>query len=279
MIFPEALMNRPERHRVPMLLLARVLPAVLVAALLGSGGVSDCLAEGNASMLRLANGEWPPFTGRDLPAGGCDSQVVSEVFAREGIQVQYEFLPWARGLLLSLSGMLDGAVEWDDTPEHRKSHFVSQETLSQQQWVFMHRKATKVSWERLDDLHPYVIGLTIGYAYSDVFVDLRRQRPTMFHEAASDLLNLKKLLTGRIDLFPIVGPVGQYLIKKELRAEDQAELTLQTKPLAMFTPHLLLSRAVPENERRMQLFEQGLQRLKASDRYREIMAPCEATPF
>lgn len=272
-------MNRPAPHRGTISFGSCVLLAALLGLLLDGSRATCFAATADQPVLRLANGEWSPYTGRDLPAGGCDSQVVAEVFAREGIRVQYEFLPWARALLLSQNGMVDGTLEWEDTPEHQKSHWVSTETLSLQQWGFMHRKETRVTWERLEDLQRYTIGLTIGYAYSNVFVDLRRQRPTMFHEAASDLLNVKKLLTGRIDLFPIERSVGRYLIKKELRPEEQAELTMGARPLAEFTPHLLLSRAVPGNEQRMQLFEQGLQRLKASDRYREIMASCVAEPL
>lgn len=237
-----------------------------------------CFAAGAAASppqtLRLANGEWPPYTGRHLPAHGCDSQVVAESFALEGIRVEYEFLPWARGLLLSQNGVIDGAIEWAGTPEQRRTHFVNEEPLSRQQWVFFSRRDTPLPWQRLEDLKDRTIGLTIGYAYNDVFAELRQQRPAMFKEAASDLLNFKKLLSGRIDLFPIERAVGYHLIRTELSPEEQAMLAEDSTPLAEFTPHLLLSRAHPENEQRMQLFERGLRRLKASGRYRVIMAPC-----
>ncbi len=224
--------------------------------------------------IRLANGEWPPYTGQYLPGHGCDSQVVAESFALEGIRVEYEFLPWARGLLLSQNGVVDGAIEWAGTPEQRRTHFVSEEPLSRQQWVFFHRRNSPYPWQRLEDLKDRTIGLTIGYAYNDVFAALRKQHPAMFKEAASDLLNFKKLLSGRIDLFPIERAVGYHLIGNELSPEEQAGLTEDPLPVAEFTTHLLLSRAHPENEQRMQLFEQGLRRLKASERYRAIMAPC-----
>jgi polar amino acid transport system substrate-binding protein len=248
---------------------------VLLAFLTWQGTTETTAASATEpAVLRLANGEWPPHAGQHLPAHGCDSQVVSEVFALENIRVEYVFLPWARGLLLSQNGQVDGAVEWAATPEHRRTHFISSEPLSRQQWVFFHRRDQPVSWERLDDLHDRVVGLTIGYAYSDAFADLQKQRPAMFHEAAGDLLNFKKLLAGRIDIFPMERAVGRHLIANNLSAAEQAELTPHPKPLAEFSPHLLLSRAVPENAQRMQLFDQGLQRLKASGRHRQITAPC-----
>jgi len=199
---------------------------------------------------------------------------VTEAFALEGIRVEYEFLPWARGLLLSQNGVVDGAVEWAGTAEQRQTHFVNGEPLSRQEWVFFYHRERSYSWQRLDDLKDRTIGLTIGYVYNDVFADLRKQQPTMFAEAASDLLNFKKLLSGRIDLFPIERAVGYSLMRKNLSPEEQAQLAEDPKPLAEFTPYLLLSRAVPGNEQRMLLFDRGLQQLKASGRYQVIMVPC-----
>ena len=227
-------------------------------------------------VIRLANGEWPPYTGQDRPGFGCDSQVVSESFALAGIRVEYVFLPWARGMLLSRNGLVDGAIEWEDTPAHRKSHFVSSKLLSTQEWVFFHRQGTSLDWNQLEDLHAQRIGLTLGYAYSDVFKGMQAQYPATFSEAASDVLNFRKLLSHRIDLFPLERSVGQYLLKSRFSAKERAAIALDPKPISVFEPHLLLSRQVKGNDRRMQLFDQGFQKLQDSGRYAEIMATCSS---
>ncbi len=227
-------------------------------------------------VLRLANGEWPPYTSQNLPGYGCDSRVVSESFALVGMQVEYTFLPWARGMLLSHNGIVDGAIEWEDTPEHRQSHFISSKPLSKQEWVFFYRKGTSFDWQQLEDLHTKRIGLTIGYAYSNVFKGMQDKYPATFREAASDVLNFKKLLSHRIDLFPIEKTVGQYLLKSKFTAKEQAAIAIHPQPIIEFTPHLLLSRLVNGNDQRMQLFEQGMQQLQESGRYAEIMATCSS---
>nr|WP_321467521.1 transporter substrate-binding domain-containing protein [uncultured Desulfobulbus sp.] len=225
-------------------------------------------------IIRLANGEWPPYTGQRLPGYGCDSQVVTEAFALVGIRVEYVFLPWARGKLLSQNGFLDGAVEWEDTQEHRKGHYVSCEPLSTQEYVFFYRKGTSVDWQRLEDLHPLRIGLTIGYVYSEAFEQMRKKFPATFSESASDTLNFKRLLAGQIDLFPMEKTVGQYLLKTKFTANERASIAIHPKAIRSFAPHLLLSRAVSGNARRMRLYEQGLYKLKFSSRYQEVMNTC-----
>ena len=231
-------------------------------------------AAATPAVLRLASGEWPPYTGEHLPGHGCDSQVVSEVFAKAGIEVHYSFLPWARGKLLSTDGALDGAIEWADTPEHRASHFISAQPLSAQRWVFFHHRDRVFPWQHLKDLQHQRIGLTIGYAYSDVFKPLQAKYPAMFSEAASDLLNIKKLLHGRLDLVPLERGVGRYLLRTAFGPQEQEQIVAQEQTISHFAPHLLLSRAVPGNDQRMQLFDQGLAQLQADGRYREIMAAC-----
>lgn len=253
---------------------ALVALVVLIVGEPACGFAADLAAAPQPKLLRLANGEWPPYTGEHLPGNGCDSQVVSEVFAEAGIQVQYTFLPWARGMLLSKSGALDGAVEWADTPEHRASHFISGQALSEQRWVFFHRRDALVKWQHLEDLKHLRIGLTIGYAYSDVFKPLQAKYPAMFSEAASDLLNFKKLLNHRLDLVPLERGVGNYLLRNAFSPQEQEQIMAQKQAISLFFPRLLLSRAVDGNEQRMQLFDQGLERLKANGRYREMMASC-----
>ena len=263
--------NKPRRMRTARWLMVSILVAMAAWAAGGQG-----LDAAERTVIRLANGEWPPYTGLHLPGHGCDSQVVTEAFGLENIRVEYEFLPWARGLMLSQNGAVDGAVEWAGTAEQRRTHFVSSEPLSNQQWVFFHRKDTEVSWHRLDDLVGRTIGLTIGYAYSDLFVSLRQRHPEMFKEAASDLLNFKKLLAGRIDLFPVERAVGLHVIGRDLHARDREVLVFSPQALAEFRPYLLLSRALPANEERMRLFDRGLRRLKDNGRYDAIMSPCRA---
>lgn len=254
-----------------------VLAMAMTLFILALGPVDRIQAEEPVvKVVRLANGEWPPYAGQRLPEYGCDSQVVTEAFALSGIRVEYTFLPWARGKLLSNNGLIDGTLEWEDTPAHRSGHFVSSMPLSTQEWVFFHRKGSPVNWQQLEDLQQQRIGLTIGYVYGDVFKSMQARYPATFVEAASDVLNFRKLINRRLDLFPMERAVGNYLLKTNFTVEEQASLTRHPKPIAEFTPHLLLSRAVAGNEQRMQLFEQGLQRLQAGNRYREIMAPCSS---
>ena len=90
--------------------------------------------------------------------------------------------------------------------------------------------------------------------------------------AATDEINLKKLLKSRIEVFPGAILVTYSQIQASFDEKDAARFmhhprAINTRPL-----HLILSKANPDNERLIDLFNSGLKLLKESGRYDEIVA-------
>jgi polar amino acid transport system substrate-binding protein len=226
------------------------------------------------NVIRLANGTWPPYNGPNLPHAGCDSWAITEAFALQGITVAYDFFPWARSYSLSATGEWDGSLAWADTPEHRTLHYISAEPVSIQEWAFFYRTDHPLVWNKLDDLAGKTIGVTTGYVYSDTFKDLRKKGTVNFVESSSDEANLKMLLAGRIDVFPMERRVGHYIINSIFTPQEQGQLSDSPRPFAQFRSFLLLSKAVPQNEQRMALFNSGFKRLQESGQYAKIMQSC-----
>jgi polar amino acid transport system substrate-binding protein len=224
--------------------------------------------------IRLASGDWPPYTGQELPGYGCDSRIVAEAFALEGVTVEYGFFPWARSYRLAASGEWDGTLEWENTPTHQEDFYVSRDYISKQEWVFFYRRADRFDWQSMADLDGKIIGVTTQYAYSDAFVELREKGTVTFEEAASDESNFKKLLAGRIDIFPMERRVGYTILATRFTPAERAQLVDHPNPVSQFLAYLLLSKAVPQNEQRIEQFNRGLNRLQENGRYDEIMENC-----
>lgn len=228
-----------------------------------------------ANSIRLANGEWPPYNSTNLPHGGCDSWVVEESFALQGINVEYEFFPWARSYILSSTGVFDGTLAWADTPEHRDQHFISQEPTTIQEWVFFFRTDQPFVYSSMADLEGKTVGITAGYVYSDAFIDLQDDDTIQFIASSSDEANFQMLLAGRIDVFPMERNVGLLLISSLFSEDEQNQISLTPNSFAQFQTHLLLSKAVESNRERMGLFNTGFQQLKESGRYDQILQQCK----
>ncbi|MBF0233705.1 MAG: hypothetical protein HQK65_11810 [Desulfamplus sp.] len=61
-------------------------------------------------IIRLTNGEWPPYLHKELKYYGVASRIVTEAFALEGITVEYDFFPWGRAYEYAKSGEWNGSL-------------------------------------------------------------------------------------------------------------------------------------------------------------------------
>lgn len=227
------------------------------------------------NVLRLANGSWPPYNAADLPHGGCDSWVVEEAFATQGISVEYEFLPWVRSYNLSATGVFDGTLAWADTPDHREDHYLSDNPTSIQEWVFFYRKDKPFQYRSIDDLVGKTVGVTSGYVYSDAFINLQKSGLANFSESLSDESNFKMLLGGRIDVFPMERNVGRYILESSFTQDEQNLISETSNSFSQFKSYLLLSKSVDGNAEKMELFNKGLKMLVENGRYDIIMNQCK----
>lgn len=233
--------------------------SLMVVGLLSQYGSAE-------EIVRLTNGEWPPYFSQELPHYGLGSRIVAEAFALEGITVEYTFFPWKRALALAQDGEFDGAVGWQINPE-REQYFYASETVWGAPWVFFHLKSLTFDWETFDDLAQYQIGGTLEYMYTAEFLEAERAGKLHVDRAGRDEFGWKKLVAGRIDLFPQLVDIGYYQLQALFEPETVQSVTHHPKAFGMHTEQLLLSKKHERNGRLLEIFNRGLQRLKESGKY------------
>ncbi|MGH8354594.1 MAG: substrate-binding periplasmic protein, partial [Pseudomonas sp.] len=231
-------------------------PLLLLLALLFSGLLA-------AAEVTLTNGEWPPYLGQQLPHQGVASRIVAEAFALEGVEVHWEFYPWARALRLAEHGERAGSAVWRRSPEREQQFFISEPVVESDYHLF-HHKDRAFDWRRVDDLHGLHICATLGYSYGAPFQQAEAAGRLRVRRLSSDELCFRVLLAGRVDLFPMDKVVAFAMLHQHFSAAERAQLTFHPKPLRSDPLHLLLSRKVPGNAELMVRFNRGLAQLRAS---------------
>lgn len=225
-------------------------------------------------IIRLSTAEWYPYISKDLPNYGCDAQIVSEAFALEGIRVEYIFMPWARGYYEAETGLVDGAIEWMKLEEREVKFYFSEKPYNTQENIFLSHRDNPLDWETLDDLIGKKIGITVGYGYGGKLDELLANPDVIFETASSDEANIRKLLDGRIDVFPIERTVGEGILTKYFSTEERDQIILNPKPLSQFYPYVILTKALPENQERIEKYNRGFETLVNSGRYQKILETC-----
>jgi polar amino acid transport system substrate-binding protein len=145
--------------------------------------------------------------------------------------------------------------------------------------AFFHLKSTEFDWNGVEDLKDLKIGATLEYFYGKELDEAEKAGFIHIERVGSDELSLKKLLKGRIDVFPGDLMVTYAQIQDTFSAEEAALFTHHPKTFEYRGLYLLFSKQVEGNERMRDLFNKGLQQLRESGRYDEIIADALAGKY
>ena len=216
--------------------------------------------------IRLANGEWRPFTSKELKHYGVFSRIVSNAFALKGIKAEYVFLPWERGERLSIAGKLDGNIAYAGSEEFEKNFYYSA-PIGEGVKVFFHLKDYEFDWQDLSDLHGIKIGAAIGYLFGHAFEKEEREGGLSVTRVADLQALYRMLVLKRVRLVPQTLEVGYDLLNTKFDPEISNLITHHPRPLMKTTFHVIFPKRIKRSKRMLNLFNEGLAQLKKSGKY------------
>jgi len=232
-----------------------------------------------AETIRITNGEWEPFLSNYSFQYGFNSHVVTEAFKLEGITVEWGFFPWQRAYENAKSGShWDASCCWWPDDEINKE-FVLSDTITNTSFVFFHLKSYNFQWHSLQDLKGIKIGGTSKYDYGKAFNDATAAKKITVDFAAKDEFNYKKLLAGRIQVFPNDPAVGHAQIKNVLSPEEAKLLTYHPKQFGESSLHLIINAKNKRSKYLLDKFNAGLEKLKLNGQYQQMLRDLESGKY
>ena len=242
--------------------------SVVVLAIIGFLGSSHFVYSASAEeIIAIATLEYHPWTGKNLKFNGFVNHVVSEAFRRKGYSVNFTYLPFKRGVIETKNGQYS-ALSYVYWSKDREKEFYLSEPISEEKIVFFHLKSNPIKdWKTLDDLKKYKFGATRGYTYTKEFWQTIESKRLKADLTDNDMQNFKKLFAGRIDIFPSGLVNGISLLQMEFDASKSHLISFHPKPLSEITGHLAFSRNRQASENLLQIFNDGLAKLKEEGLY------------
>jgi len=214
-----------------------------------------------AETVHIATGEYPPWTSASLPHGGYINHIVSSAFKESGINIELHYLPWKRALEATRIGKYHATSFWSES-EERKKDFLHSDIINDASFVFFYNKSNAgFSWCTLGELSQYKIGATRGYTYTKEFWALIDKDVLRASIANGDVQSLKKLVQGKIDLFPISELTGHYLLNQHFTDDERQQVSVYSKPLSNGKDFILFSKELPKNTRFLKAFNEGFMQL------------------
>ncbi len=218
-------------------------------------------------IIAVSTLEYHPWTGKNLKFNGFVNHVIAEAFQRGGYTVKYTYLPWKRAVTETKNGKYS-ALSYVYFSTDREKEFYLSDPISEEKIVFFHLKSNPIKdWKTLDDLKKYTLGATRGYTYTAEFWKAAESKQLRVDVTDTDMQNFKKLIAGRIDIFPSGLVNGYSFLQKEFDASKANLLTFHPKPLSKTTGHLAFTKSSKDSEKLLRIFNQGLAKLKQEGLY------------
>ncbi|GAA0549442.1 transporter substrate-binding domain-containing protein [Rheinheimera aquimaris] len=220
-----------------------------------------------AERLKFASSNYYPHYAEDLPQQGAVTEIVRQAFLLQGIEIDVEFMPFARAYRESQQASYIGLIAaWYD--DERAEHFYYSQPLYANQIVFFKRKSEQIQYRDYADIARQQLRLALvqGYLQPE---GLLQSLPNLVR-VAQDEQAFQMLARGRVDLVPADKLNGLYLLQQKL-PNDSDRLDYLTPALEQRPMYLLLSKQDPRAEALMQQFNTGLTELRHSGQYQQIL--------
>ncbi|WP_083938201.1 substrate-binding periplasmic protein [Algicola sagamiensis] len=225
----------------------------------------------SAEKLQLTNGEWPPFTGRQLPHMGGATHIVKLAFAKEGVDVKFAFLPWQSAFDQVASGNADGSLVWSKSDDRAKLVLFSEPVIESSEHFF-HLEKNKFAWRDMGDLKGKKIGAVETHYYGEAFDKLEKKRMANIRRTSTLRGSFKRLLRGHVDVVIANRYVAFYTLNAFFTGVEIAKVTFHPKMIRGRAKwRLVISRKHPDGERLIKTFNRGLKKLKSDGTYEQII--------
>lgn len=220
----------------------------------------------SGDVVKLAIGEWAPYTSDTDPKHKLLERVVTEAFKLEGIDVAYAYFPWLRSELLVEDCDFDGTFPWRKTKAHELKFYMNNVSLVKNESVLFHLKKNPIEWNVLDNLKKYKLGVTNGFG-NEAFYKAHGIPATAVQ---TEELNFKRVLNEQIDAYGVPKTVGYHILERLFSPEDVKKFTTHPKSTEHTDYYAMFSKT-PSGKRFAEKLDAGLKKLKASGAYDKLM--------
>lgn len=198
--------------------------------------------------------------------GGFLLEITKAAFEKVGYTVNVQFQPWARALHNVTEGNDEALLGARYDTERAKAILYS-DAIGKSYMEFYKMKNTRISYTKLEDLKPYSIGTIQKAVYTPEFdsASYLKKEPVY-----NFLQNIKKLISGRIQLFLEKRSVVLYAIKTQF-PECLGKIDYLEPPLKEMLYYNCFSRKIPGYEQKAGDFNTGLKMIIRDGTFKKIM--------
>lgn len=231
-----------------------------------SSSVLNSTSEDDIPTINLVTLNWPPYYAESLPEQGVITKIVRSTFKKANMNVEITFKPWARALKEAETGIKDGLLGAYKTEERFEKMHYSIPIFNVEEVLFQNSKKPLITFDSLEDLKPYSIGILISASHSEEFdkAEFLNKNP------APNIKSLiQMLLSSRVDLVALSKIVAlDYMNKND---PDRVSEILSISPSLSINPlYVTIGRMHPNGEAIIDKINKAYLELEDNGQIKEI---------
>ncbi len=212
--------------------------------------------------IHLTSLDWPPYSSKSLDQQGASVAVAKEAFKAMGYELKVDFFPWSRAVALAKdSGSKYSGYFPEYFSDDTAKDFVYSDAMGSGPLGFAERKDNSISWSTLNDLKPYRIGVVQDYINTTEFDAMVASKSLKSSVTTTDDKNLKKLVSGRIDLAVIDKNVMNYLFKTNPDLAKKANMAQFNSTLLEDKKLFICFKKNAQGEELTKIYNEGLKKI------------------
>ena len=216
--------------------------------------------------IYLTSLEWPPYSGKELAEQGASVAVAKAAFKAMGYELIVDFYPWSRAVRLAQ----DSDSKYSGYfPEYYSSSieqdFIFSAPMGTGPLGFVESKSNPITWNTLKDLKASSIGTVQDYVNTETFDQMAANGELQVKPVISDLLNIKKVAAGRVDLAVIDKHVLGYLLRTEDSLKGVANKVQFNEKLLEDKQLFICFKKTDEGKELVKIFNEGLKKIDIAE--------------
>lgn len=228
-----------------------------------------CASAGATEVVTVAaEDDWAPYSSMRADRSGPEGlapALVKAAFKTQDVEVRFQVVPFSRCLHYAEKGVVVGCFDTTRTEANKDQFYWHATPLFKEELGIFGRVDAPNRELTQKDLEGQTVGVTIGYTYPTDFM----QNPRIIKlSAASDGNLVKMLVARRVNYILLNTMPGYYRIKSEPALKGQIK---RVGAIRMDGFWVSFSRTHPDGKRMAEVFEKGLQAIKASGEYDRMM--------
>ncbi|MBF0302673.1 MAG: transporter substrate-binding domain-containing protein [Desulfamplus sp.] len=229
-----------------------------------------------ADVITLRADNWYPYNGEpDSEKPGYIIEIADYIFKKAGHQIDYKLLNWARTCREVESGKWNGAVggSYKETPD---CIFPEEELGIMRNTFYVKKGETTWRYSGIESLKLVKVGIIKDYSYgNDELNDyLKTEKSNLVQVVYGDnplASNIKKLLTGRIDVliedkFVLEAVAHKMGVLRDVEIAGELSTNESDYVFIAFSPNN------PKSKEYANLITEGVREMRANGKLKEILS-------